>query len=131
MATAVVTEGLTKDFQTGFWRPRPHRALNGLSLEIPFGGVFGVLGPNGAGKSTTLKILLNLLTPTSGRAEVLGRPPGDLAVRQRLGFLPENPAFYDYLTGEELVTYFAGLFGYNTEDCRRRAMAALDRVGLG
>jgi ABC-2 type transport system ATP-binding protein len=131
MATAVVTEGLTKDFQTGFWRPRPHRALNALSLEIPLGGVFGLLGPNGAGKSTTLKILLNLLTPTSGRAEVLGRPPGDRHAHRRLGFLPENPTFYDYLTGEELVTYFAGLFGYRKEDCRQRASRALDRVGLG
>lgn len=131
MATAVRTEGLTKDFQTGFWHSRPHRALNGLSLEIPFGGVFGLLGPNGAGKSTTLKILLNLLAPTAGRAEVLGRPPGDLDARRRLGFLPENPTFYDYLSGEELVTYFAGLFGYSAADSRRRAIAALDRVGLG
>jgi ABC-2 type transport system ATP-binding protein len=131
MATAVRTEGLTKDFQTGFWHSRPHRALNGLSLEIPFGGVFGLLGPNGAGKSTTLKILLNLLTPSSGHAHVLGRPPGDLEARRRLGFLPENPTFYDYLSGEELVTYFAGLFGYSAADSRRRAIEALDRVGLG
>ena len=79
MAAAVRTESLTKDFLTGFWRPRPHRALDGLTLEIPAGGVFGLLGPNGAGKSTTLKLLLNLLRPTSGRAEVLGPPAGDVA----------------------------------------------------
>jgi ABC-2 type transport system ATP-binding protein len=121
---------LTKDFRVGFWRPRPHRALDALSFEIPAGGVFGLLGPNGAGKSTTLKLLLDLLRPTSGRAEVLGKPSGDVQARQRLGFLPENPTFYDQLTAEELLTYFAGLFGYRGEDRGRRATAALDQVGL-
>ena len=128
--TAVRIEGLTKDFLTGFWRPTPKRALDGLSLEIPAGGVFGLLGPNGAGKSTTLKLLLGLLRPTSGRIDLLGRPPGDTAVHQRLGFLPENPTFYDHLTAEELLTYFAGLFGLTGEARRQRAAAVLDRVGL-
>ena len=128
--TAVRTEALTKDFSTGFWRPVPKRALDALSLEIPAGGVFGLLGPNGAGKSTTLKLLVDLLRPTSGRAELLGRPPGDTAARHRLGFLPENPTFYDYLTAEELLIYFAGLFGYRGSERRRRATEALDRVGL-
>jgi ABC-2 type transport system ATP-binding protein len=123
--------GLTKDFPQGFWRPRPHRAVDGLSFDIPEGGVFGLLGPNGAGKSTTLKLLLDLLRPTAGRAEILGRPAGDVGARQRLGFLPENPTFYDHLTAEELLEYFAGLFGYRGEDRRARAGAALDRVGLG
>ena len=131
MATVVSVEGLTKDFFTGFWRPKPRRALDGLSFEIPSGGVFGLLGPNGAGKSTTLKLLLDLLQPTSGRATLFGQPPGDLAARQRLGFLPENPAFYDHLTAEELVSYFAGLFGLSGEDRRRRVSNVLDRVGLG
>src|SRR5262249_33643593 len=99
---ALATERLTKDFAVGFWRPRPHRALDGLTFEIPSGAVFGLLGPNGAGKSTTLKLLLDLLRPTSGRAEVLGRAPGDTGARQRLGFLPEHPTFYDQLTAEEL-----------------------------
>jgi ABC-2 type transport system ATP-binding protein len=128
--TAVRTENLTKDFLTGFWRPTPKRALEALSFDIPAGGVFGLLGPNGAGKSTTLKLLVDLLRPTSGRAEVLGRPPGDTAARQRLGFLPENPTFYDHLSAEELLTYFAGLFGFTGADRRRRAAAVLDRVGL-
>jgi ABC-2 type transport system ATP-binding protein len=131
MATAVVTEGLTKDFRAGFWRSRPHRALDGLSLEIPTGGVFGLLGPNGAGKSTTLKILINLLWPSAGRAQVLGRPPGDVDARRRLGFLPEHPTFYDHLTAEELLTYFAGLFGYSPADRRARASRFLDLVGIG
>ena len=131
MATVVDTEGLTKDFLTGFWRPRPHRGLDGLSLHIPEGGVFGLLGPNGAGKSTTLKLLVNLLWPTAGRAQVLGKPPGDVAARRRLGFLPEHPTFYDQLSAEELLTYFAGLFGYPPAERRARAARALDRVGLG
>jgi ABC-2 type transport system ATP-binding protein len=128
--TAVRTERLTKDFLAGFWRPTPKRALDALSFDIPAGGVFGLLGPNGAGKSTTLKLLVDLLRPTSGCAEVLGRPPGDTTARQRLGFLPENPTFYDHLSAEELLTYFAGLFGFTGADRRRRATAVLDRVGL-
>src|SRR5579862_2709812 len=131
MATIVRTEQLTKDFLTGFWRPRPHRGLDGLSIEIRSGDVFGLLGPNGAGKSTTLKLLNNLIWPTSGHAEVLGRAPGDLRARQRLGFLPENPSFYDHLTAEELLVYFAGLFGYSSGECRARAAKRLDDVGLG
>src|SRR5262245_24015171 len=131
MATAVVTDGLTKDFRSGFWRAKPHRALDGLSFEIPTGGVFGLLGPNGAGKSTTLKILINLLWPSTGRAEVLGKPPGDVGARQRLGFLPEHPTFYDHLTAEELLTYFAGLFGYSAQERQARANRFLDLVGIG
>jgi ABC-2 type transport system ATP-binding protein len=126
----VRTDRLTKDFPVGFWRPVPRRALDGVSLEIPAGGVFGLLGPNGAGKTTTLKLLLDLLRPTSGSVELLGKPPGDVDARRRLGFLPENPTFYDYLTAEELLTYFAGLFGYDAAERRRRAERVLDRVGL-
>ncbi len=129
--TAVRTDDLTKDFYTGFWRPAPKRALDALSLTVPTGGVFGLLGPNGAGKSTTLKLLVGLLRPTSGQAQLLGRPPGDTTARQRLGFLPENPTFYDHLSAEELLTYFAGLFGFKGVERRQRAIAVLDRVGLG
>ncbi len=131
MPTAVVTEGLTKDFRTGFWRSRPHRGLDALTLEVPQGGVFGLLGPNGAGKSTTLKILVNLLWPSTGKAEVWGRPPGDVEARRRLGFLPEHPTFYDHLSAEELLTYFAGLFGYKAQERRARANRFLDLVGIG
>jgi ABC-2 type transport system ATP-binding protein len=130
MATVVRTDHLTKDFSTGFWRPRPHRALDALSFDIPAGGVFGLLGPNGAGKSTTLKLLVGLLWPTSGTAEILGRPPGDARAHQRLGFLPENPTFYDHLTAVELLVYFAGLFGHRGADARARAARVLDLVGL-
>ena len=130
MTAVVRTERLTKDFLTGFWRPRPYRALDALSFDIPAGGVFGLLGPNGAGKTTTLKLIVDLLRPTSGRAEVLGRPAGDVDARGRLGFLPEHPAFYDHLTAEELLAYFAGLFGYTGEDRRQRVSRMLDLVGL-
>jgi len=131
MPTVVRTHQLTKDFRTGFWRPRMHRGLDALTLEIPAGGVYGLLGPNGAGKSTTLKLLMDLLRPSSGHVEVLGLTAGDARARQRLGFLPENPTFYDQLTAEELLTYFAGLFGLARADARQRAASTLDRVGLG
>src|SRR5712691_5711057 len=109
---AIRTEGLTKHYTVGFWRPRPYVALDGLSLEVAPAEIFGFLGPNGAGKTTTLKLLMQLVYPTSGRGELLGRPLGDLGAKRRTGYLPENPYFYDYLTAEELLTYFAGLFGY-------------------
>jgi ABC-2 type transport system ATP-binding protein len=129
--SAIVIDDLTKDFTVGFWRPRPYRALDRLSLSIEQGEVFGFLGPNGAGKSTTLKLLLQLIYPTSGRAEILGRPVGDVSVKRRIGYLPESPYFYDHLTAEELLTYFASLMGYGRADRRKRVPALLDEVGIG
>ena len=131
MSAAISIDGLTKDYQVGFWRKRPYRALDGLSLEVQPGEIFGFLGPNGAGKTTTLKLLMQLIFPTSGRAEILGRPVGDVGARQRIGYLPENPYFYDYLTAEELLQYFANLFGYSRSEARTRAARLLDRVGIG
>jgi ABC-2 type transport system ATP-binding protein len=131
MSPAIRIEALTKDYAVGFWRRRPYRALDALTLDIEPGEVFGFLGPNGAGKTTTLKLLLQLIFPTAGRAEILGRPVGDVAVRQRIGYLPENPYFYDYLTAEELLAYFARLFGYAGADRARRVSTLLDRVGIG
>ncbi len=131
MAPAIETIGLTKDYAVGFWRKRPRRALDGLSLHVEQGEVFGFLGPNGAGKTTTLKLLLQLVFPTSGEARILGRPPGDVSAKQRLGYLPENPYFYDYLTAEELLTYFGGLLGLRGPARRQRVSALLDEVGIG
>ena len=128
---AIDIERLTKDFSVGFWRPRPYRALDQLTLSIEQGEVFGFLGPNGAGKTTTLKLLLQLIYPTSGRAEILGKPVGDLDVKRRIGYLPESPYFYDYLTAEELLSYFSSLFGYSQAEQRRRVTALLDDVGIG
>ena len=131
MAAIVRTEHLTKDFSAGFWRSRPQRALDDVSLDVPAGGIFGLLGPNGAGKSTTLKLLVGLLKPTSGRAEVFGQAPREISARARLGFLPENPSFYDELSAEELLVYFSGLCGHPSSDRRERARRVLDLVGLG
>jgi ABC-2 type transport system ATP-binding protein len=131
MPPAIRIEGLTKDFAVGFWRKRPRRALDRLTLEIATGEVFGFLGPNGAGKTTTLKLLMQLLFPTSGRMEILGRPAGDLELRRRIGFLPEEPYFYDYLTAEELLTYFASLFGLSGPERRARVARLLDEAGIG
>jgi ABC-2 type transport system ATP-binding protein len=130
MSAAIRLEALTKDYTVGFWRKRPYRALDALTLEIQAGEVFGFLGPNGAGKTTTLKLLMQLIFPTAGRAEILGRPVGDVATRRRIGYLPENPYFYDYLTAEELLLYFGELFGYAAADRRKRVNALLDRVGI-
>jgi ABC-2 type transport system ATP-binding protein len=128
---AIKTEGLTKHYSVGFWRPRPYVALDSLSLSVAQGEVFGFLGPNGAGKTTTLKLLMQLIYPTSGHAEILGSPVGDVAVKRRIGYLPENPYFYDNLTAEELLVYFARLFGYSAKDGRDRASRLLDEVGIG
>ena len=131
MALAIETIELTKDYAVGFWRKRPRRVLDGLSLQVEAGEVFGFLGPNGAGKTTTLKLLLQLVFPTSGDARVLGRPPGDLAAKRRLGYLPENPYFYDYLTAEELLNYFGGLLGLRGPARAKRVSSLLDEVGIG
>ena len=128
---AVRLQRLTKDFTRGFWRPRPHRALDGVTLDVDPGDVIGYLGPNGSGKTTTFKLLTQLIFPSAGTAEVLGRPAGDVEVRRRIGFLPENPYFYDNLTAEELLRYFAGLFGCDGHEAARRASTVLDRVGIG
>ena len=131
MDAALRTEELTKDYAIGFWRKRPYRALDRLTISVPRGEVFGFLGPNGAGKTTTLKLLMQLVFPTSGQAEMLGRPAGDLAVKRRIGYLPEHPYFYDYLTAEELLRYFASLFGFSADEARARASRLLDEVGIG
>ena len=128
---AIRTEALTKHYTVGFWRRRPYLALDALTLSVGRGEVFGFLGPNGAGKTTTLKLLMQLIYPTSGHAEILGRPVGDVGVRRRIGYLPENPYFYDHLTAEELLDYFAGLFGYAAADRRKRVSRLLDEVAIG
>jgi ABC-2 type transport system ATP-binding protein len=128
---ALATYDLTKDYAVGFWRKRPYRALDALTLTVESGEVFGFLGPNGAGKTTTLKLLMQLVYPTAGRAEMFDRPVGDLSVKRRIGYLPENPYFYDYLTAEELLAYFAGLFGYAGPQRRARASRLLDEVEIG
>ena len=121
---------LTKDFRVGFWKKRPVRALDNLSLDVLRGDVFGFLGPNGAGKTTTLKLLMGLLRATSGSAHILGEPVDSVAMRRRIGYLPENPYFYDYLTPEELLTYVGRLFGIRQPALGKKVRSLLERVGL-
>ena len=128
---AIRLDALTKDYAVGFWRRRPFRALDRLTLDVEPGEVLGLLGPNGAGKTTTLKLLMQLIYPTAGRVEILGRPAGAVDVKRRLGFLPETPYFYDNLTAEELLGYFASLFGYRADERQRRVSQLLDQVGIG
>jgi ABC-2 type transport system ATP-binding protein len=128
--TVIEIENLTKDFRVGFWKTRQVRALDSLSLKVDGGEVFGFLGPNGAGKTTTLKILMNLLRPTSGSAKILGHSVSSVPMRTRIGYLPENPYFYDYLTAEELLLYVGRLFGINHVDLKRKVTALLENVGL-
>lgn len=121
---------LTKDYEVGFLKKRKVRALDHLSLEVRRGEIFGFLGPNGAGKTTTLKLLMRLIYPTEGAARILGRPIDDVATRSRIGYLPENPYFYDYLSGRELLEYTAALFGVPDEAASARGKELLDLVGL-
>jgi ABC-2 type transport system ATP-binding protein len=128
--SAIELDGLTKDYPTGFLHRRRVRALDGLSLVVERGEIFGFLGGNGAGKTTTIKILMRLMVPTAGRARILGHDVADVAVRARVGYLPEAPYFYDHLTARELLEYCAELFGYSRAARRARAADLLRRVSL-
>ncbi len=105
-------------------------AVRGLTLAVPRGEVFGFLGPNGAGKSTSVKMLLGLVKPTSGGAEVLGQPAGDVEVRRRVGFLPEHFRFHDWLTGDEFLRFHARLYGMRADLLAKRVPELLGLVGL-
>jgi ABC-2 type transport system ATP-binding protein len=123
-------ENLTKDYEVGFWRKRRVRALDGLTLKVERGEIFGFLGANGAGKTTTLKLLMRLIYPTAGQARILGRDINDVEMHARIGYLPEAPYFYDYLTAREFLGYCAELFGYSHAERKRLAADLLSRVNL-
>src|ERR1700745_2144265 len=127
---AIEILGLEKIYMVGFWRKRPKRALQPLRLSVAEGEIFGFLGPNGAGKTTTLKLLMGLVFPTAGSARILGREWTDPEVKAQIGFLPEQPYFYDYLTAHELLDYYGQLSGVPGKDCRRRIDEVLQLVGL-
>ena len=129
MDTVIQVEGLCKDYRVGFWGRRV-TVLRDLNLEVQAGEIFGYLGPNGAGKSTTIKLLLGLIQPTAGAGQVLGRPLGDASARSRIGFLPENPSFYDYLTGQEFLIYCGRLLGVPRETLQTQVRALLAEIGL-
>jgi ABC-2 type transport system ATP-binding protein len=127
---AIRTENLTKDYPSGFLHLKRKRSLEALTMQVETGEVFGFLGPNGAGKSTTIKLLVGLIFPTSGNAQILGKPVSDIEMHQEIGYLPEQPYFYDYLTASELLDYFARIHNLTAADRRERVERMLKKVGL-
>src|SRR3954469_6830536 len=127
---AIEILGLEKTYMVGFWKKRPKRALQPLHLTVEDGEIFGFLGPNGAGKTTTLKMLMGLVFPSGGSARILGREWTDPEVKAQIGFLPEQPYFYDYLTAYELLDYYGQLSGVPAKDRKRRIEEVLALVGL-
>jgi ABC-2 type transport system ATP-binding protein len=127
---AIEIQGLTKDYPLGFWHQRRRRSLDNLTLQVEEGEVFGFLGPNGAGKTTTLKLLMRLIYPTAGTARIGGRSIDDVGMHREIGFLPEQPYFYDYLTARELLDYFARFFGFRAAERNERVNRFLEQVGL-
>jgi ABC-2 type transport system ATP-binding protein len=121
---------LEKTYRLGFWRSSVKQALYPLSMTVEDGEIFGFLGPNGAGKTTTLKLLMGLVFPTSGSARILGLPVGDPLVKAQIGFLPEQPYFYDYLTANELLRNYGKLSGMTGSELPKRLETVLARVGL-
>lgn len=121
-------QNLTKDYEVGFWRKRKVRALDGLYLNVEQGQIFGFLGANGAGKTTTLKLLMRLIFPTGGAARILGHDISDVSMHARIGYLPESPYFYDYLTAREFLNYCGELFGGKNNQARTEEL--LTRVNL-
>ena len=125
----IKTENLTKVFKIGF-RGRRVTALSNLNLEVKKGEIFGFLGPNGAGKTTTIKILMGLIYPTKGKAWIMDRELGDVEIKSHIGFLPEQPYFYDYLTSSEFLEFYGQLFGLERKELRTRIKSLLALVGL-
>jgi ABC-2 type transport system ATP-binding protein len=127
---AIEIQGLTKSYPVGFWKRQVRLALKPLNLTVATGETFGFLGPNGAGKTTTLKILMGIISPSAGSATILGKDFRDPEIKTRIGFLPEQPYFYDYLSAPELLDYYAGLSGLGRAERQKRIGPVLDRVGL-
>jgi len=129
-AAAIETENLSKEYPYGFLNLKKRMSLENLNLQVESGEVFGFLGPNGAGKSTTIKLLMRLIFPTSGRARILGKSIEDVSTHQVVGYLPEQPYFSDYLTAAELLDYFARFHRLTASDRRERIERMLKKVGL-
>ncbi len=129
MESAIKIEGLTKEYlnkTTG----KMVRAVDDLHLEVYQGEIFGFLGPNGAGKTTTIKMLLGLIFPTKGDAWIFGKPIGDVSIKRQIAYLPESPYFYEYLTGRQVLDFYARLFGIPATERKKKVDALLDMVGL-
>jgi ABC-2 type transport system ATP-binding protein len=129
MANALRIEDLHKSFSTGFI-PKKKEILKGISLAVEEGEIFGYLGPNGAGKTTTIKCVLSLIFPDRGTVEIFGRPHLSPKAKEKVGFLPENPYFYDYLSAREFLSFYADLFLLNKAEKEARIASLLKLVGL-
>src|SRR5215475_5303476 len=127
---AIEILGLEKSYRIGFFHQRRKLALRPLHLTVEKGEIFGFLGPNGAGKTTTLKMLMGLVFPTGGTARILGMELDDPRMKAQIGFLPEQPYFYDYLTASELLKYYGRLSGVEAKQLSQKTDAVLERVGL-
>src|SRR3972149_416651 len=125
----IKTENLTKTFKVGF-KGKSFAALKGLNLEVNNGEIFGFLGPNGAGKTTTIKILMGLIYPTAGKAWILDKEVGDVEIKNRIGFLPEQPYFYDYLTSTEISQAWPAYLCRAARQIRARNPGRHKLVGL-
>jgi ABC-2 type transport system ATP-binding protein len=129
MKTVLSIENIHKSFSVGFI-PQKKEILQGITFSVAEGEIFGYLGPNGAGKTTTLKCVLGLIFPDKGTIELFGRPHLDPRAKERLGFLPENPYFYDYLTAREFLEFYGQLFGIKRHERKARIAALLELVGM-
>jgi ABC-2 type transport system ATP-binding protein len=127
---AIETESLSKQYPHGFLHLKKRTSLEGLTMQVKDGEVFGLLGPNGAGKSTTIKLLMGIIFPTAGKARIFGRPVSDVSMHSAIGYLPEQPYFYDYLTAAEVLDYFARFHGFNAAERAERVRQMLKKVGL-
>ena len=127
---AIVIDHLTKTHRPTWPWQQPATVLRDVSMSVERGEIFGFLGPNGAGKTTTMKIVLSLMRPTSGSVQLLGRPVQDADIHKQIGYLPESPYFYDYLTAEEFLAFYGRLGGVTKTDLQQRIPALLERVGL-
>jgi len=129
-AAAIETQNLSKEYPHGFLHLKKKTSLEGLTMRVEDGEVFGFLGPNGAGKSTTIKLLMGIIFPTSGSAQILGKPVSDVSMHRDIGYLPEQPYFYDYLTAAEVLDYFARFHGFSAAERKEHVQRLLKKVGL-
>src|SRR3981189_3392041 len=130
LGSAIEIENLTKEYPFGFLHLKKKMSLEGLNMQVGGGGGFGCIGPNGAGKSTTIKLLMGLIFPTAGTARILGKPISDVGMHKDIGYLPQQPYFYDYLTAAEVLDYFARFHNLTAADRKERVERMLKKVGL-
>src|SRR5260370_28085021 len=126
-APAIETQNLTKKYPHGFLHLKRKTSLENLTMQVEDGEVFGFLGPNGAGKSTTIKLLMGIIFPTAGSAQILGKPVSEVSMHRDIGYLPEEPYFYDYLTAAEVLESFARFHGFSAGALKERVHERLQR----